>query len=647
MYCPNCKCPNCKKEQEGRFCPECGTKLIEKPAGKDGFNISLGDANAISGGVHLADSHAVHNEDNSIHNITNTSSTVTNITNVSAQKTEMELLQERKTLYLNACKRAYEDNVLEQSEKIELDRYRLELGLDEAIADSLLEQVRQMSLRRAQKTELTGIGKIKLKQLTEALKKNEVQAIMRQIDSIEALAGKFANDELQYKYYLVLAALRHEKCIEKFEKSKVDNYWKSFWSYFAYLKAEKPGKASEILYSLSDKFPSYPEDNITLLAAAGSFFKNEKEESHEFLNEVTGDYSPALQRFAETVYLLLEPEMAQEMGATEENCAFYLINFFGQEDPKIKAEKEARRKDEEEARKRAVEEARRKPEQSVVAKCAECGAELRPHQKFCPKCGTTTAEEEARRKAKEEEARKKAEEEARKKAEAAAKRKAEREAKKKAEAAAKRKAEETARKKAEEERKRKAEEEARKPKCSGTTRNYEDHAKALSGLRKHIHENWNGHAREVFILENGKAVALKDYNTFAQIGIDKFENLYAMLFAIAAHTDDPQSIRHFTFNSSEKFCVIYDEELLGDDKWVSSMEYAGIPLPKSMSDTLNRFTSRGDIISSVCIAENDDWAVVSNKAYNGTNSWNTIRRSKKHSIDKSWSYCLLRTRRLL
>ena len=404
-------CPKCKKEYDGKFCPECGTKLIEKPAAKDGFNISLGDANAISGGVHLADSHAVHNEDKSIHNITNTTSTVNNITQVSAQKTEMELLQERKTLYLNACKRAYEDNVLEQSEKIELDRYRLELGLDEATADSLLEQVRQMTLRRAQKTELTGIGKIKLKQLTEALKKNEVQSIMRQIDSSEALAGKFANDELQYKYYLVLAALRHEKCIEKFEKSKVDNYWKSFWSYFAYLKAEKPGKASEVLYSLSDKFPSYPEDNITLLAAAGSFFKNEKEEAHEFLNEVTGDYSPALQRFAETVYLLLQPKMAKKMKTTKESCAFYLVNFFGQKDSKVKAEKEAKKKAEEEAKRKAEEKERRKAEVAAIRK----------------------AEKEAKRKAKEEEARKKAEEEARKKAEAAAKRKAEREAKKKAE----------------------------------------------------------------------------------------------------------------------------------------------------------------------------------------------------------------------
>ena len=64
-------CPNCETEHNGKFCPECGTKLTEKPAEKEGSKVSIGDANVINGGVHLTDSHEVHNEDNSIHNITN------------------------------------------------------------------------------------------------------------------------------------------------------------------------------------------------------------------------------------------------------------------------------------------------------------------------------------------------------------------------------------------------------------------------------------------------------------------------------------------------------------------------------------------------------------------------------------------------
>lgn len=74
-------CPNCKQEYDGKFCPECGTKLIEKPA-LSGANLNLGDANAISGGLHMTDSHAVHSEDHSVHNTSNNTSTVNNITQV-------------------------------------------------------------------------------------------------------------------------------------------------------------------------------------------------------------------------------------------------------------------------------------------------------------------------------------------------------------------------------------------------------------------------------------------------------------------------------------------------------------------------------------------------------------------------------------
>lgn len=370
-------CPKCNIERDGGFCPDCGTPLIEKPVANDIPGINLGDGNAISGGLNVNASKSIHNEDRSVHNIQNTTSTVNNIQNVAAQKTEMELLQERKTLYLNACKRAYEDNVLEQDEKFELDRYRMELGLDETSANKILEQVHMLVVRHAQKSELTGIAKIKLNQLTDALKKNEIAALMRQIDSIEVLAGKFSNDELHRKYYLVLAALKEDKCIEKYTSSMVDNYWQSFWTCLAYQKKGQTARAEEILFSLTDKFPNHPEDNMSLLAVACAYMRKDMAEASELLQAVSGDYTPGLQRFAESLYLLMEPETAKEMGATEQGSAFYLVNFFARN---LAAEEEAMRK-------AAEEEANRQ------------------------------AEEDAKRKAAEEEAKRKAEEEARRKAE--------------------------------------------------------------------------------------------------------------------------------------------------------------------------------------------------------------------------------------
>ena len=385
-------CPNCKQEYDGKFCPECGTKLIEKPA-TSGVSLNLGDANAISGGLHVSDSHAVHNEDKSIHNITNTTSTVNNITQVSAQKTELELLQVRKTQFLNACKRAYEDNVLEQREVVELEELRIKIGLDKTTAANILESVRVMSDRNARKSELNPIAKTKLKILTSNLQKNEVKALMDQIDSLEPLVKRFDHDELSRKYYLVLAALKPEKCIEQKERTKTDTYWEAFWCYLAYIKAGRMIDAEETLASM-DYFSSYPEDNMTVLAAAGELMLGHTDEAKEYLNAATGEYTPALQRFIDSIYLLLEPEIAKEMGADENTCAFYLVNFFGQKDPKAKVEEECLRKEKEEAerQRKLEEEQKRKAIEELNRKAMEEAERIRQEEEKMRK-----AEEEERR----------------------------------------------------------------------------------------------------------------------------------------------------------------------------------------------------------------------------------------------------------
>lgn len=338
MICPKCKT---KYPSGHKFCPTCEDengmpiRLVDEQQTSGGFNINLGDANAISGGVNLSDSHNVHNEDKSVHNISN----VSNITNVAAQKTDMELLQEKKNLYLNECKRAYEDNVLEQSEIIALEEYRIKIGLDKVTADSILDSVRIMTERNARKTSLNPIAKTKLKILTDNLQKNEVKALMDQIDGIEALVNKYENDELSRKYFLVLAALKPEKCISLKENTRVDSYWKSFWSYLAYIKVDKTTEAENVLVSL-DRFADYPEDNMTVLAVAGALMNGNKAEAKEYLDTVTGDYTPALQRFVDSIYLLLDPDMAKDMEANANTCAFYLVNFFNQTGPKERARNE-------------------------------------------------------------------------------------------------------------------------------------------------------------------------------------------------------------------------------------------------------------------------------------------------------------------
>jgi RNA polymerase subunit RPABC4/transcription elongation factor Spt4 len=134
-------------------------------------------------------------------------------------------------------------------------------------------------------------------------------------------------------------------------------------------------------------------------------------EANEYLSAVTGEYTPALQRFVDSIYLLLEPKVAKEMGADENTCAFYLVNFFGQKDPKAKAEEERLKREAAERRRKEIEEQKRKAEEAARKK-----AEEEQHRKEVEAAERRRQEEERKRQA-EEAARKKAEEERRRKEE--------------------------------------------------------------------------------------------------------------------------------------------------------------------------------------------------------------------------------------
>ena len=123
-------CPKCKQEFPGNYCPECGKQLIDAPLQKaSGIGITISEDAAVMGGLNFNDSHNTTNN--------NYNNSTTNITQVAVQKSAMEQEQENRRLYLNACKRACEDLVLEENEKLELELYSIQLGLNKKVADGL------------------------------------------------------------------------------------------------------------------------------------------------------------------------------------------------------------------------------------------------------------------------------------------------------------------------------------------------------------------------------------------------------------------------------------------------------------------------------------------------------------------------------
>ena len=330
-------CPNCKQEYEGKFCPECGTKLIEKPA-MSGVSLNLGDANAISGGLHVSDSHDVTNVDNSVHNITNNTSTVNNITNVAAQKTESEILQERKIEFMEAVKQVFADGILEQDEVMFLERERLRIGLDEVTAKRLIETARKTTNEVRQT--LSPTQAFMLNQIKQVIKSNQIDQIKRLLPRLEAIAKSTHDEDSHYLYGVTLAATDPQKLISEYEALTGDDYWQTYWAYIAYTKQGDFKKAEDILLVLP-RYTQYSEENATLLTAVGAMREFGAETARDFLNTVTGMYSNSLENFVMALFHLLEPDAIDIPKDAAGSVNFYMENILQFEDAEERARREA------------------------------------------------------------------------------------------------------------------------------------------------------------------------------------------------------------------------------------------------------------------------------------------------------------------
>lgn len=309
-------CPNCNQEYDGKFCPECGTKLIEKSVtpniGGSGVNINLGDANAISGGVHV----------------------VNNTTYVQErEKSATEIEQEHRIQFMNLCEEVFEDAIIDEHEIIKLETERLRLGLT---AKQIIETSRNAS--QTLKRELSPRDAIYLKTALQYINGNEIERIKTLLPKLEVMNELYKVEEVSYIYNLLSAALSPEKLIRTYEEQMVDSYWQTYWAYIAYLKKGEIVKAEKALSRLN-LYTKYPESNGYLLSALSSSFELDASVAQDLLSTIpSSPCSPELESFYESLIYEFASHTAGEKDMQCHDILFYVENIIHMDNPYQKAE---------------------------------------------------------------------------------------------------------------------------------------------------------------------------------------------------------------------------------------------------------------------------------------------------------------------
>ena len=370
-------CPKCNKEWPDEFmaCPLDGTTLIPKPQQPAGFNLNLGDANAISGGVNMSDNHSVSNNtvNTTTSNVDSHNVITNNITQVEREKTPEELKHEKELAFREECLKVYSNGIMTSEGKRKLDDLRYRLGLDENSANKILSDVAKRSERKS--SSLSPVHQITYNNIKTAIIANRLDLVDRLMAQLKAMVQRYSAEEIQFTYYMLQAVLHPKECTEEYESHYEDKYWQTFWSSIAYRRLGNIEKSELLVADVGDKWTdTIPQENVFVLASVNALIDNDIDTAKSLFDNISGEHSPYLSNLATCLYTLLYGDMlsSEELKQMKKDGVFYASNLFAEinsynlEQKRLKEEAERlaeeKKKQEEAGAKRLAEEKKRQEE---------------------------------------------------------------------------------------------------------------------------------------------------------------------------------------------------------------------------------------------------------------------------------------------
>lgn len=361
-------CPQCHKTYEaGKFCLDCGIPLIEQlsaqQSSEGGFSLNLGDANVISGGVNMSDNHSISN--NSVSNVDSHNVITNNITHVERDKSPEELKHERELEFRKACQEAYANGILTNESKVKLENIKHALNIEDTDAFRIIADVSNQIKKRYD--QLTPRHQSTLRNTKTAIVNNRLDMIERLLPDLRIMSKLYSDNEVQFFYYMLLAVLHPDKCVEESSKQIEDVYWQTFWASLAFCRLGNSDKSAKLAASLDFKWVDSSVGNGMILDATKYLLSGERDLAKDRLEEV-GDFDVELNSLLNCLMVLLDSESlgSEDLKMAQEEGSFYLRNLFAgfteQENERTRQQEEMRLQKEAEAKRKAAEEEKQRQE---------------------------------------------------------------------------------------------------------------------------------------------------------------------------------------------------------------------------------------------------------------------------------------------
>ena len=315
-------CPNCLEvfDDSHGFCSNCGSRLVDNVDVNPALN--LGDANAISGGIHVNQSKNITSHDTHYHTTT-----------VERSKSESELrLDATNQLRAKAEEIMAERGRIDSVAMGKLRPLATQLGIDDETFKSIIKDVR--SNRNGSSNGLSAANARYLQQAQQAVQTNDMDGLSNLTPRLEAMAAISQDDNVQYLYYLTLSLLYPIKSMEVYERQTDENYWRSFWAIISYIRTGKHAEAAKVLALFDPLRYEKSEEDQNLLEAYFNIMKEDKDGAQEFLDEILGEPTEQVKPLLRAVESKLYEEEPDSL-----EVRFYMERVMSKSDVVVKSQK--------------------------------------------------------------------------------------------------------------------------------------------------------------------------------------------------------------------------------------------------------------------------------------------------------------------